>query len=628
MHRILAGAAVGACLLVAAPGALAAPAADVKLTHDATDPGYVSSYTIATGQPYTDATLAECTRSRGRQNEPAVGVDPRDTRVVLGSSNDYCGVYNADGADGFPVASGPIWLGYYRSQDQGRSFVSSLVPGYPGDSSPYAALAQIRTASSGDPVIAWDSQGRAFFGSESSEDPAGTPKGFGDTYVARYDNPDGPGGATINDGKRYRGSVIVGKGSSAPGTGGKFNDKTAIEADHNGGRCADDVYFAYSRFTGNRGGVSIQFSRSTDHGATFTSPSKVSASISDVQFPDIAVTGNSDVYVVYRSFASGRGPEGDAVYYVRSTDCGATFSKPQLLQGFTRYDAVDSGAPEAAPAQSRPDDPAGEEEPDADGDARDCGDFDAHCESGYTFFRRDTQVRATADQFDTANPNRFYVVYDASKPGTETPTGTTYGSIEPGTGSQSGIFFLRVDGATGAKAGPSLIDDQARGHQTFPDISGDNPTAASRGTLHAIWWDSRNDACYSPARPIGNCADRSTVPSLDAYGAVSRNAGASWSTSRVSDVTTNPNYEQFSDRTVPFAGDYLYVSAIDGFSYGVFTDWRDTRQGTDPREQPEDEDTATADVFQCRVFENGAFSSDRCPRAGGLDQNIYGDGTP
>ena len=65
------------------------------------------------------------------------------------------------------------------------------------------------------------------------------------------------------------------------------------------------------------------------------------------------------------------------------------------------------------------------------GDARDCGDFDAHCESGYTFFRRDTQVRSTADQADAAH-EWVYIVYDPSKPGTEVPTGTTYGSIEHG----------------------------------------------------------------------------------------------------------------------------------------------------------------------------------------------------
>ena len=451
--------------------------------------------------------------------------------MVLGSSNDYCGVYNRTADDGTPLPVGPIWLGYYRSENAGASFVSSLVPGYPDDTSPYRALSEARTASSGDPVIAWDAQGRAFFGSESSDDPAGSPKTFGDVWVATYDNPGGPGGVRNNDGKRYRGTTVVAKGSSAPNLLGKFNDKTAIEADHNAdGRCSNDVYFAYSRFTGARGGVGIYFSRSTNHGASFTHPSKLSQGISDVQFADIAVTGNSNVYVFFRSFASGRGSEGDTIYYARSTDCGATFGKARLLQSFIPYDAQDVSDPEEPPAQSRPDDPAGEEEPAEAGDARDCGDFAAHCESGYTFFRRDTQVRATADQFDTAHPDRVYAVYDATKPGTQTPTGTTYGSIESGVGSQSAIFFLRVAGATGTKTGPTLIDNQATGHQTFPDISADNPTVASRGTVHAIWWDSRLDPCYSRTRPIGNCADRSTVPSLDAWGARSDNFGGSWTT--------------------------------------------------------------------------------------------------
>ena len=624
--------AVFACLSAVWVSAISAstPGPDVKLTHDANDPGYVSEYTLATGIPYSDRTLAECSRSRGRQNEPAVAIDPRDPQVILGSSNDYCGVYNQNDANGNPIPVGPIWEGYYRSENAGASFTSSLVPGYPDDTSPYGQLAkqQVRTASAGDPVIAWDGQGRAFFGSESSDDPAGTPKTFGDVWVARfYPATTGP----HPDGKRFVGTTVVDRGSSAPNLLGNFNDKTAIEADHNlDGRCDNNVYFSWSQFHGNAGGVGIYFARSTDHGATF-SRQKVSQTISDVQFPDIAVTGNDNVYLFFRSFASGRGPEGDAIYYVKSTDCGATFTRPILLTPFIPSDAKDESAPEPIPAQSRPDDPMfGEGSESADqGISRDCGDFADACASGYTFFRRDTQERATADQFDTVHPDRLYVVYDATKPGTEAPTGTTYYTTRPGFGGQAGIFFIRVNGATGAKEiGPTLIDNQPAGHQIFPDISADNPSAATRGTLHTIWWDSRFDGCYSVTRPIGNCADRRTVPSLDAWGAVSTNFGASWTSTRVSDVTSNPNYEQFDNRAVPFAGDYLYISSLGNQSFGVWTDWRNTVQGTDPREIPEDEDNTSADVLQCRVFTNGAWSGDRCPRNGGLDQNIYGDGTP
>ena len=201
-------------------------------------------------------------REDGRTSPPS-RVDPRNTNVLLGSSNDYCGVYNRGALAG---AVGPIWLGYYRSTDQGASFTSSLVPGYPDDTSPYAALSQARTASAGDPVIAWDNHGRAFFGSESSDDPAGSAKTFGDVFVARFENPDGADAAdTTKDGLAYYGTTVVAKGSSAPNLLGKFNDKTAIEADRTGGACDGNVYFSWSRFTGN-GGVGIYFSRSTDHG--------------------------------------------------------------------------------------------------------------------------------------------------------------------------------------------------------------------------------------------------------------------------------------------------------------------------------------------------------------------------
>src|SRR5689334_7968388 len=131
----LAIAAVGVVLAISAVAVAAIPGSDARLTRDdPADPGggYVSDYTMVTGVPYTDATLTECTRSRGRQNEPAVAIDPRQTQVIVGSSNDYCGVHNRT-VDGVPQPVGPIWLGYYRSENGGTSFRSSLVPGYPDD---------------------------------------------------------------------------------------------------------------------------------------------------------------------------------------------------------------------------------------------------------------------------------------------------------------------------------------------------------------------------------------------------------------------------------------------------------------------------------------------------------------
>ena len=122
-----------AALPAAGPAAASTPAADVRLSNDAPGTtGYVSDYTAVTGQPYTDAALTECSRARGRQNEPAVAVNPRNPQVIVGSSNDYCATYD-DGADadGAPLPVGPIWLGYYRSENGGASFQLLAGPGLP-----------------------------------------------------------------------------------------------------------------------------------------------------------------------------------------------------------------------------------------------------------------------------------------------------------------------------------------------------------------------------------------------------------------------------------------------------------------------------------------------------------------
>ena len=610
---LLASLAALVTLVVALPAAQAQPT-NVRLTNDdGSNGGYVSDYTMVTGTPYTDAFLGACSHSRGRQNEPAVAVDPRNPQVIVGSSNDYCGVFQSDGTF---VGLGDVWLGYYRSEDGGASFVSSLVPGYPGDTSPYAAAARVRTSDSGDPVLAWDNHGRLFAGSESSGDPEGTQKTFGDVWVGTYENPQGTNGSTSQDGKKFVRSLDVATGSAAPNLLGKFNDKTAIEVDRTGGPCDGNVYFAWARFTGDGPSgynSSVYFVRSTDHGQTFSSPLKLSQTVHDIQFPDISVTGDGHVYVTFREFADVRSnQQTDAIAYDASTDCGATFSAPRQVATFEPYDPTDISAGSVV----------GE-----------CGDSDLACDSGYTFMRGGTQVRATADQTDTSH-DYVYILYDPSIPGTEVPSGTTYGSItsedlptkyHQDVGSQSGIYFLRLDAATGVHTAPALIDDPRTqgGLQRFPDISVDG------GSMHALWWDSRNDPCYSPTRPIGNCANGSTGAALDAYGASGSAATMTWSSAtRLSSVSSNPNYEQFSGRTAPFGGDYLYISSVGTFSFGTWTDWRNVVAGTDPREAG-DGDADGADVKQCRTQNtDGTFTRDTCPYAGGLDQNIYGATTP
>ncbi len=549
---IAAGAvALSMIVLTGLSASASTPTTDQRLTHDNPGSGgYVSNYNL--NHPGAgvakDATLTECSRSRGRQNEPSVAVNPRNPDVIVGSSNDYCGVYN-DGvdADGAPIPSGPIWLGYYRSENRGGSFQCSLVPGYPGDNTPYASRAQIRTASSGDPVLAWDGQGRLFAGSESSDDRDGSRKSFGDVWVATYRNPGGVAAPTVNDGKEFSRSVIVAKGTSAPNFLGKFNDKTAIAADRtNNPATRGNVYFAYSRFASN-GGSNIYFSRSTDHGATFSHPVLLTTNDQDVQFPDIDINADGTVTVTWHAFRTS-GQFLDALRYAVSVDGGATFSAARTAAQFENYGAIDTLV--------------------TGGGARDCGDLTSACVSGYHFFRHDSGPRSAADQTNPAD-HTVHIVIEAVVPGSEVATDEpTYGVTQRGVGGQGAIYAMTLNPRTGAKTGLIRVAPEATGNQLFPDV------AVDQGVVHVLWWDSKNDTCYSPKRPIGNCADKSVVPSLDTYGATLGAAQAAVGLSRISDVRTQPNYEQFGGRTVPFAGDYLWVDSAAGTTYSVWTEAR------------------------------------------------------
>ena len=88
-----------------------------------------------------------------------------------------------------------------------------------------------------------------------------------------------------------------------------------------------------------------------------------------------------------------------------------------MLTTFTSYDAQDVAADRRG-ADDRAGLEGGEGEAEAPATPATAACFDAACASGYTFFRRDTPLRSTADQ--TAPGNEWvYVVYDPTMPGTQ-----------------------------------------------------------------------------------------------------------------------------------------------------------------------------------------------------------------
>ncbi len=570
-----------------------------------------AAYVKANGRtPGAGDAITACGTNRRQQNEPSVAVDARNPSIVVAGSNDYCTVELAGGT----------WAGFYRSTNGGSGWTGSLLPGYPTDTSPEgqaSPLQQRGISNAGDPVQAWDTEGRLFYMGNAFNRVQ--PQN-GSVWVATYDQ----------DASRYLRTVIVGSGT--PALNGRFNDKTSIEVDrgvnspHRG-----TVYAAWSLFQGVGGNNSIQLVRSTDHGVTFSHPTKISTGSKDVQFADIAVTSNGTVYIAYRQFESNRGHQQNSIRYVTSTDGGRTFTKPLTAAFFEPYDAADSagdpGAAENAHEQAYrnadgPESEAGEE---SVGDSRDCGSGPFACQSGFVFFRHDSQPRITADP--KAADQNVYLVYDGIVKGTEQDAATTYNTAEPEGGTlrvgQGAVYFTRLSGGTWST--PRQIAQVKQGHQFFPDINADG------GVLHAVWHDSRNDPAYSVQYPPGNngavrdaAGFAAATAGLDTYAASSRDGGVDWASTRLSTASQMPNYEMFGDRRVPFHGDYNYVSSVGSFAMNAWTDTRQVVGGDDPR-YPGGEGF---DVHQCRSQSaDGSWGPDTCPNAGGLDQDIYGRAT-
>lgn len=553
---------VAACVTTSAAASTPSASANVRVTLD-NNVSYVSADQLGGGS-YTDAVLQRCGHDRRMQNEPTLAIDPRNTNVWASGANDYCTV---------PTV-GDAWAGFYRSSDAGSHWKDSLLPGYLGDtstqgtSSPLHSLVAGGAIAAGDPVMAWDGQGNLFFMGNNfnrgiENGVSGTTRdNIGSIWVATY-APANPADHST-DGSKYVRTVIIATNTFGLGS---FNDKTNLAVDPNTG----NIYAAWSDFHGG-GCNEILFSRSTDHGVTFSAPLKISSGICINQGPSIAIGPSGRVYVAWEAIGvTPVGPTGAA--FASSTNFGASFSKARLVATYRPFTSGQFSG----------------------NGARDCGDAPFACPTGFTFPR-----------FDLANP--YLAADNVNKTlvmAFQVRQSSGQGQIES--------MFSTDGGATWTS--PSTLAPSSTGHQFFPFLT------ASAGRVSAIWYDSQGDPDYSPTRAPCNSSTGHTSACLNVRYAESTDGGKTWETSiQVTDTPTNLNYEQFGGRRVPFFGDYITVAAQGGVIGVVWTDQRNTvgapdaggdNDGADVAGDPETGGTCTSSLTTCFDL------------TGGLDQNIY-----
>ena len=257
------------------------------------------------------------------QNETSIAVDPNNPNRVVGSANDYVTRTWSCTVSGSPCSAlGDGYSGTYYSNNGGTSWCcSSSDPGHIGTLIPGVShLVGGPYDAGGDPAVAFDSHGHVYYA------------GLG------FNRNSAPNTVAVNKGTfDVGGNLSWGaptfiNPTSSPAI---FNDKEWIAADsHASSPYRDRVYVTWTRFVFSAGtGAYVQspisFAYSADGGQTFSDPQLISGNVLYGQGSRPVVGPDGTLYVFWDG--STRHEALDSTYMVKSTDGGATWSKPSAV---------------------------------------------------------------------------------------------------------------------------------------------------------------------------------------------------------------------------------------------------------------------------------------------------------
>ena len=425
-----------------------------------------------------------------RQNEPSIAVSSRNPEHMLGGANDYRTVDIPN--PNAPSILGDAWLGVYSSLDGGDTWKSTLLPGYPQDTSTVGKASPLHAYTvATDPTVRAGTNGLFYYSGLVFNRGTGSPSGVFVATLQDLNNKGNGDGAYLqsNANGTTHGNPFqyIGVNLVDTGTSGQFLDKPWIAVDiPRPGRTATCkingqtfssgyVYVVYTQFNGsqNNPASKIKVVSSTNCGATWNQPQILSQAQKLAQGTVAAIdptTGN--VIVAWRQIGvPGNQNQPDAIQYSVSTNGGSSFSAPPPAYTFV------------APTTKNPY-PQGSV-------------FDQPQATGTTFRSLDVPSLAVD------GTGRAWLAYSQRFNG---PTAGTYGSR---------IMITTLPKGSSTWTTPYVADGTAPtastyGHQFNPSLN------FAYGKLMLAWFDSRRDnmqsvlQCASPP-----CSDLSQVTVTD-----------------------------------------------------------------------------------------------------------------
>jgi hypothetical protein len=289
-----------------------------------------------------------------RQNEPSVAASSRNPLHLLAGANDYRTIDLPGLPDSKEV--GDAWMGLFKSTNGGATWTSTLLPGYPQDSSPEGALSPLKEyTAAADPVVRAGTNGLFYYSGIVFDRTTPTKSGL---FVARFiDNNNKEAGDPIV----YLGTTLV---ASNPGT--EFIDKPWFAVDiprvgaqtctitttqpnatpgnpngtvtHNQSFPGGAAYIVYSLISGEGESTRSQvyFSRSENCGLNWSAPLRISSLDDPInQGATLAIDPrNGSIFIAWRRF-SADGTD-DTIMVTRSIDQGRKWDPPGRARRFPR----------------------------------------------------------------------------------------------------------------------------------------------------------------------------------------------------------------------------------------------------------------------------------------------------
>jgi hypothetical protein len=261
------------------------------------------------------------------QNETSIAVDPNNANRIVASANDYVSRTWSCAINGTPCSAlGDAYSGTYFSNNGGATWCcTSTDPAHLGTLIPgVTRLSGGIYDAGGDPAVAFDSQGHVFYaglGFNRTSAP--------NTVAVNKGTFDGAGNLSWDP------PVFINQ-TTSPAI---LNDKEWIAVDsHASSAFRDNVYVTWTRYkfsahTGRYVQSPIFFVRSTDGGATFSSPKSISGNVLYGQGSRPVVGPDGTLYVFWDG--STRLASLNSTYVVKSTNGGATFSSPIAISNLT-----------------------------------------------------------------------------------------------------------------------------------------------------------------------------------------------------------------------------------------------------------------------------------------------------